>query len=135
MCLPEHLHIAGLTPSTQLEPDFFTSQHAHDASSNSILRLLHYPAIPPGSNISSNRAGSHSDYGSLTLLFQRSEGGEGLQILPSTEPVDSENWQDVGVVDGALLVNIGTSLTSSSYDVAYQSLPQAMLWNSGAGLN
>ncbi|KAL8283279.1 hypothetical protein RQP46_005689 [Phenoliferia psychrophenolica] len=93
-----------------LEPTFFTSQHAHDSSTNSILRFLHYPAIPPGSKVSPNRAGAHSDYGSLTLLFQRSEGGKGLQILPSSEPIDSENWQDVGVVDGALLVNIGDAL-------------------------
>lgn len=41
------------------------------------------------------------------MLFQRSNGGEGLQILPSTEPLDSKNWKDTGVVDNALLVNIG----------------------------
>jgi hypothetical protein len=50
---------------------------------------------------------SNSDYGSLTLLFQRSNGGEGLQILPSIEAIDSENWKDTGLVDDALLVNIG----------------------------
>ncbi|KAK4704461.1 hypothetical protein P7C70_g1749, partial [Phenoliferia sp. Uapishka_3] len=93
-----------------LEPNFFSFQHSHDVTSNSILRFLHYPAVPPHTIVDPNRAGAHSDYGSLTLLFQRSAGGEGLQILPSSEPLDSDNWQDVGVVEGALLVNIGDAL-------------------------
>lgn len=57
-----------------------------------------------------NRAGAHSDYGSLTLLFQRKSGGEGLQILPPSEPLDSGRWRDTGVVDDALLVNVGDAL-------------------------
>ena len=91
-----------------LDRDFFTNEHSHDKDDVSILRFLHYPEIPAGVQVSPNRAGAHSDYGSLTLLFQRSNGGEGLQILPSTEPLDSDQWQDTGVVDNALLVNIGT---------------------------
>ncbi|GAA5896338.1 hypothetical protein JCM6882_000988 [Rhodosporidiobolus microsporus] len=93
-----------------LDPSFFTSQHSHNPSSVSILRFLHYPAIPGGANVEPNRAGSHSDYGSLTLLFQRKNGGEGLQILPSTEPLEGGNWRDAGVVDGALLVNVGDAM-------------------------
>jgi isopenicillin N synthase-like dioxygenase len=46
----------------------------------------------------------------LTLLFQRAAGGEGLQILPSGESIDSGEWQDVGVVENAMLVNIGDAL-------------------------
>lgn len=30
--------------------------------------------------------------------------------MPSTEPLDSDKWQDTGVVDNALLVNIGDAL-------------------------
>lgn len=94
----------------QLAPSFFTSQHAHSPTSSSLLRFLHYPAIPPGANVSPNRAGAHSDYGSLTLLFLRKEGAEGLQILPPSEPLDSDHWRDVPVVEGGLLVNIGEFL-------------------------
>ncbi|ORY87409.1 hypothetical protein BCR35DRAFT_289460 [Leucosporidium creatinivorum] len=93
-----------------LDRNFFKANHVHDESDVSILRFLHYPEVPPGVQVSPNRAGAHSDYGSLTLLFQRSNGGEGLQILPSTEPLDSKNWKDTGVVDNALLVNIGDAL-------------------------
>lgn len=60
-----------------------------------------------------------SDYGSLTLLFQRSEGGEGLQILPSNARVDEVNWKNAGVVEGALLVNSEWSFSGRSvHDVA-----------------
>ena len=41
------------------------------------LRLLHYPSIHPAifDKIGQVRAGSHSDYGSITLLFQDESGG------------------------------------------------------------
>ncbi|KAM0789297.1 hypothetical protein ACM66B_000137 [Microbotryomycetes sp. NB124-2] len=95
-----------------LEPGFFSRNHVHDKDDVSILRFLHYPEVPAGKQVDPNRAGAHSDYGSLTLLFQRKNGGEGLQILPSTEPIDSPDsaWQDTGLVDDALLVNIGDAL-------------------------
>ncbi|GAA5833785.1 hypothetical protein JCM5353_003315 [Sporobolomyces roseus] len=102
--------LEAIAVALDLEPSFFTSQHHEGSDSTSILRFLHYVTIPPGSQVDPNRAGAHSDYGSLTLLFQRAEGGEGLQILPTTEPLDGGRWQDVGVVENALLVNIGDAL-------------------------
>ncbi|QRW15977.1 2OG-Fe(II) oxygenase family protein [Rhizoctonia solani] len=82
--------------------DYFTSRHAYNSQHSSILRLLYYPP----SNLSEDqvqgqiRAGAHSDYGSLTLLFQKSLGGLQVQ-LPNGE------WLDAPVVDDAVLVNIG----------------------------
>lgn len=102
--------LEAIALSLDLDANFFTSQHHEGTDSASILRLLHYVAIPPGARVDPNRAGAHSDYGSLTLLFQRAAGGEGLQILPSTESLDSGEWQDVGVVENAMLVNIGDAL-------------------------
>ncbi|GAA5967106.1 hypothetical protein JCM8115_000925 [Rhodotorula mucilaginosa] len=93
-----------------LPQDFFSSQHHEGPDSRSILRFLHYPAIPGGANVEPNRAGAHSDYGSLTLLFQRKNGGEGLQILPPSEPLEGGVWRDTGMVDDALLVNVGDAL-------------------------
>lgn len=109
-----------------LDEAFFASQHQHSTATNSTLRLLRYPAIPADADVSPNRAGSHSDYGerrrnlptivmlngdttgSLTLLFIRpGEGPEGLQILPPGERVEEKNWRPVGVVDDAVLVNVG----------------------------
>lgn len=94
----------------QLPQDFFSSQHHEGPDSRSILRFLHYPAIPGGANVEPNRAGAHSDYGSLTLLFQRKNGGEGLQILPPSEPLEGGVWRDTGMIDDALLVNVGDAL-------------------------
>lgn len=41
------------------------------------LRLLHYPPLPDKYNIKPGqvRCGEHSDYGSITLLFQDEIGG------------------------------------------------------------
>jgi len=85
---------------------YFTDQHVFGASNPSALRLLHYPPIAaekPGS-----RAGVHSDYGSLTLLFQRRvEGGGGLQVFPPDAPLSDDAWVDIPVLENAVLVNIG----------------------------
>ncbi|KAI0011219.1 2OG-Fe(II) oxygenase superfamily protein [Xylariaceae sp. FL0662B] len=97
-------------------PDFFTRAHSPGQPSGSILRFLYYP--PPGAAGDARdgdvRAGAHSDYGSLTLLF-RLRGQAGLEIL---EP-QSSAWRAVPVeppgteADAAppVLVNIGDLLS------------------------
>ncbi|SLM38309.1 Oxoglutarate/iron-dependent dioxygenase [Lasallia pustulata] len=65
--------------------DWFSSRHdTSKGPSGSTLRLLFYPAIQASTSDDDAavdiRAGPHSDYGSLTLLFQRS-GQPGLEIL------------------------------------------------------
>ncbi|KAF5133245.1 UPF0676 protein [Metarhizium anisopliae] len=62
--------------------DFLSSAHFKSpAGSGTILRFLRYP--PPSSTshtVDDVRAGAHSDYGSITLLF-RLRGQAGLEIL------------------------------------------------------
>lgn len=67
----------------------------------SALRLAHYPAIPPEVDFANRfRAGAHTDYGTLTILW--TDGQPGLQVqLPDT------GWTDVDPVDGGLIVNLG----------------------------
>ncbi|KAG8693356.1 hypothetical protein FRC08_009173 [Ceratobasidium sp. 394] len=94
--------LKSFAQTLRLPDDHFTSRHAYESQHSSILRLLYYPPsdIPEGQSEGEVRAGAHSDYGSLTLLFQKSLGG--LQIeLPNGE------WLDAPVVDDAVLVNIG----------------------------
>ncbi|UNI18814.1 hypothetical protein JDV02_005061 [Purpureocillium takamizusanense] len=63
--------------------DFFSSAHfTTQAGSGTVLRFLRYPPADSSSLMSSShvRAGAHSDYGSITLLF-RLPGQAGLEIL------------------------------------------------------
>lgn len=66
----------------------------------SALRLAHYPDVggmPPSDGL---RAGAHTDYGTLTVLW--TDGAPGLQV----ESLDG-TWIDVEPVDGGLIVNLG----------------------------
>ena len=65
----------------------------HGRPSGSIVRLLKYPPSTATQNGNSDiGAGAHSDYGSITLLFQR-PGGSGLEIRD-----ESQNWKGVAVI-------------------------------------
>ena len=62
--------------------------------------MLYYPPLDAlGSKQKGLRSGEHSDYGSLTLLFQNSDIS-GLQILKDS------GWEDVKPVPNAVLVNV-----------------------------
>jgi isopenicillin N synthase-like dioxygenase len=69
-----------------------------------VLRLLHYPSVPKAvlSKEGAVRAGSHTDYGTVTLLFQDMSGG--LQVK-----TPEGKWWDVAPVEGAIVINAGTS--------------------------
>ncbi|KAK9464710.1 hypothetical protein V1512DRAFT_267738 [Lipomyces arxii] len=58
---------------------WFSSRHDLKEFSGSILRFLYYPAVVTGDGTNEIRAGAHTDYGSMTLLFQRA-GQDGLEV-------------------------------------------------------
>ena len=100
-----------------LDRDFFTRAHDPTADTyQSTLRLLHYYAFPDELIDSENswRAGAHTDFDALTLLFQRSGQG-GLQVLPGAE-ADGEAWTSVEPSDDAITCNIGDMLMRWSDD-------------------
>ncbi|KAK5019080.1 hypothetical protein LTR60_001242 [Cryomyces antarcticus] len=88
---PADIHdMFELIPSTAGGPSWFAAHHDPSSGpSGSVLRLLYYPSVanhsPDALDI---RAGAHSDYGSITLLFQL-PGQPGLQILTG------EGWRGV----------------------------------------
>ncbi|KAI9640215.1 hypothetical protein NHQ30_011453 [Ciborinia camelliae] len=76
---------------------WFSSRH-HGGTTGCILRLLYYPSLPPNSDYQPDvdiRAGAHSDYGSITLLFQR-PSQPGLEILPPSSS-STPKWTPVPI--------------------------------------
>lgn len=97
--------------------DFFT--HAHDPASphyQSTLRLLHYYAIDPAirDQLGLWRAGAHTDFDCLTLLFQRAGQG-GLELLPGKE-AETQAWTPITPADELITCNIGDMLMRWSDD-------------------
>ncbi|GAA0762612.1 isopenicillin N synthase family oxygenase [Ideonella azotifigens] len=97
--------------------DFFT--RAHDPARpgyQSTLRLLHYFAVDPAqrANMGLWRAGAHTDFDCLTLLFQRAGQG-GLQLLPGKD-MDSQAWTSITPADELITCNIGDMLMRWSDD-------------------
>ena len=80
--------------------NFFSDTHSGE---NATLRILHYPSINPRLGLGQMGAGAHSDYGSITFLFQQGVGG--LQILDS-----NKTWRDCPAVEDAAIVNVGDML-------------------------
>jgi len=86
-----------------LDPGFFDG--FVDVGDNT-LRLLHYPGVSKEVfkiNPGQVRAGEHSDYGSITLLFQDSRGG--LQVKsPNGRFVDATPIEDTVVINAGDLL-------------------------------
>lgn len=67
----------------------------------SALRALNYPATGAVALDKQQRAGAHTDYGSLTILLPQS-GSTGLQVF-----TPDQEWVDVPTPDDAFVINIG----------------------------
>jgi isopenicillin N synthase-like dioxygenase len=89
-----------------LEVDFFDDKVREG---NSILRLLHYPAIPGDVTPGAIRAGAHGDINLITLLLGADEAG--LQLLGK----DGE-WKPVGAPAGCVVINVGDMLSRFTND-------------------
>ncbi|MEE9428397.1 MAG: 2OG-Fe(II) oxygenase family protein, partial [Paracoccaceae bacterium] len=67
----------------------------------SALRALNYPAQDNPPEKGQQRAGAHTDYGSLTILLPE-PGSEGLEVQMA-----DGSWQPVPPIPGAFVINIG----------------------------
>lgn len=76
---------------------------------NSVLRVIHYPPMPPNPT-ESVRAGAHEDINVITLLMGAEEPG--LQVLSK-----QGEWLSVNPSPGSLVVNVGDMLQRLSNDV------------------
>ncbi|MCC5623855.1 isopenicillin N synthase family oxygenase [Nostoc sp. CHAB 5715] len=81
----------------ELPEDFFITRHNQQ---NHTLRLLHYPSLQTPPKPGQVRAGEHSDYGSITLLFQDDVGGLEVQTA-------SGEWIAAPAIPDTVVVNTG----------------------------
>ncbi|KAJ5496716.1 Oxoglutarate/iron-dependent dioxygenase [Penicillium fimorum] len=99
-----HKHIMQAIALGMNLPEHFFDDAVNIGDNN--LRLLHYPPVSKEvfkSNPNQVRAGEHSDYGSITLLFQDKHGG--LQVRsPKGTFVDATPIADTIVVNAGDLL-------------------------------
>ncbi|PWA24496.1 hypothetical protein CCH79_00011796 [Gambusia affinis] len=90
-----------MAQSLSLDPDVFLNAHQFIGTdeNGTTLRSLYYPPLKSETAKEGQlRCGEHSDYGSITLLFQ---GSEGLQVCTrSGEYISTPN------IPGTVLVNV-----------------------------
>ena len=90
----------------ELPTKYFRERHKGE---NVALRYLHYPIS--GKNLSANQlgAGAHTDFGTITLLFQDDVGG--LQIQNR-----SGQWLDAVHIQGTVIVNTADLIATWTND-------------------
>ena len=124
-CKLLHLQIMRAIALAMSLPEHFFDEYIDVGDNN--LRLLHYPPVPkeifqrqPGQV----RGGEHTDYGTITLLFQDAHGG--LQVRSP-----KETFVDVIPVPDSVVVNAGDllarwfndTITSTRHRVVEPPLP------------
>jgi isopenicillin N synthase-like dioxygenase len=93
---------------------FFTTAHDPQRDTyQSTLRMLHYYATEQ-SQQGMWRAGAHTDFDCLTLLFQR-PGQGGLQVCPGKDR-ESQQWTSIEPREEVITCNIGDMLMRWSDD-------------------
>ena len=81
-----------------LAPDWFADK---TAAGDTVLRLAHYPPVPPGAQ--GVRAAAHEDINVITLLLGAEEAG--LEILTR-----EGRWLALNPPPGSLVINVGDML-------------------------
>jgi isopenicillin N synthase-like dioxygenase len=115
-CKKLHIEVMrAIAVGMDLSEDYFDSYT--DVGDNT-LRLLHYPEVPKDvftSNKLQVRAGEHTDYGSITLLFQDQRGGLQVKSPDGT-------FVDATPIPGTVVVNAGDLLARWSNDTIKSTL-------------
>ncbi|KAJ7597562.1 Clavaminate synthase-like protein [Mycena floridula] len=103
--------LKALALGFKLPEDYFVKCHTRPDNQ---LRLLHYPSVPIEALDNDKIAliGAHSDFASITLLFQDDIGG-----LEVEDPMNPGTFQSVSPVPGAVVVNAGDFLMRWSNDI------------------
>ena len=89
--------MVAFAAALKLPDDYFAAFIDHPISA---LRALNYPATGAVAEADQQRAGAHTDYGTLTILLPQAGVG-GLQVQRDGE------WLDVAAPEDAFVINIG----------------------------
>lgn len=115
--------LQALALALHLPETFLVDRHGQ----NFFLRLLHYPPVSESLKASQFRAGEHTDYGTITLLFQQAAGkfedstDGGLEIY-----TQQSGWLPAPALPGTVLVNIGDALQRWTND-RFRSTPHRVV--------
>lgn len=96
-----------LGAALKVDESFFVEYHSHHISA---LRSQNYPALGTKVLPGQLRAGVHSDYGSVTLLYPDPNVG-GLEVKSP-----DGNWIKAPIVNDAYIINIGDLLSHWTND-------------------
>jgi isopenicillin N synthase-like dioxygenase len=89
------------------ERDYFEQfTYRHDSN----LGIFHYPPMQTAPLPGQLRGGAHTDFGGVTVLHA-SPSVEGLQVW------NGDDWEDVPVVEGAFVINLGDLMKRWTNDV------------------
>ena len=77
---------------------FLVEKHVDGSST---MRVIHYPKWDGEVKEGQLRGGSHTDYGSITLLWRFDDVG-GLQV----ENRETGEWEDVPIVENSIVLNV-----------------------------
>ncbi len=99
--------LEALTLPLELDQNYFRTM---TQDGNSILRLLHYPPLPPDRDPRSIRAAAHEDINLITLLVSASASGLELKDR-------SGQWMPVNSATNAIIVDSGDMLSRLTNDV------------------
>ncbi|KAI5616513.1 hypothetical protein C0J50_23937, partial [Silurus asotus] len=115
--------IKVLALSLGLDPDVFLKAHRLIGSdrNGTTLRSLYYPPVKAESVKEGQlRCGEHSDYGSITLVFQSHEGG--LQVLNR-----KGEFISAPSIPGTVLINIADLMQRWTSDVFVSAVHRVLL--------
>jgi len=110
--------------SLGMPENYFVPFHDH---TDSTLRLLHYPPLSGAPAPGQLRAGAHTDFGGMNLLFQDDEGGLEIQAPDGS-------WIAAPAIPGTAIVNTG-DLVSRWTNGRFRSSPHRVVNPSGPAAN
>jgi isopenicillin N synthase-like dioxygenase len=112
--------LSGFAIALSLPPDYFRPMYRYPLVR---ARLLHYPPQQEDPADGQFGAAAHTDYGTITVLWQDDVGG--LQVRNR-----AGKWIDAPCIDGTFVINIGDMLQLWSNDL-FVSTPHRVINKSG----